>query len=57
VQLASDAGLGPNRQVSAEVLKRVPATEKAMITGGISNSRRMFDALVRRAGISYDALA
>ena len=56
VQLASDAGLGPNRQVSPEVLKRVPATEKAMSTGGVSNSRRMFDAMLRRAGISYDAL-
>jgi ribulose-5-phosphate 4-epimerase/fuculose-1-phosphate aldolase len=57
VQLASDAGLGPNRQVSDEVLKRVPATEKAMAAGGVSNSRRLFDAMVRRAGIRYDALA
>lgn len=57
VQLASDAGLGPNRQISAEVLRRVPGTEKAMATGAVSNSRRMFDAMVRRAGISYDALA
>ena len=57
VQLASDAGLGPNRQVSADVLARVPATEKAMAAGGVSNSRRLFDAMVRRAGISYDALA
>ena len=57
VQLASDAGLGPNRQISAEVLRRVPGTEKAMATGAVSNSRRMFDAMVRRAGISCDALA
>jgi ribulose-5-phosphate 4-epimerase/fuculose-1-phosphate aldolase len=57
VQLASDAGLGPNRQIAAEILQRVPATEKAMSTGAVSNARRMFDAMVRRAGISYDALA
>jgi len=57
VQLASDAGLGPNRQIAPEILQRVPATEKAMSTGAVSNSRRMFDAMVRRAGISYDALA
>jgi ribulose-5-phosphate 4-epimerase/fuculose-1-phosphate aldolase len=57
VQLASDAGLGPNRQVSPEVLKRVPATERAMSTGTVSNSRRMFDAMVRRARIDYGELA
>lgn len=57
VQLASDAGLGPNREVPAEVLARVPATEKAMSTGGVSNSRRMFDAMLRRAGVSPEALA
>lgn len=56
VQLASDAGLGPNRQVPAQVLARVPSTQKAMSTGAVSNSRRMFDAMVRRAGITYDAL-
>jgi len=57
VQLASDAGLGPNRQVSEEVLRRVPATEKAMTTGAVSNSRLLFDAMVRRAGIRYQELA
>ena len=57
VQLASDAGLGPNRQISPAVLERVPATQKAMSTGTVSNSRRMFDAMVRRAGITYDSLA
>jgi ribulose-5-phosphate 4-epimerase/fuculose-1-phosphate aldolase len=56
VQLASDAGLGPNRQVPEEVLRRVPDTEKAMTTGAVSNSRLMFDAMVRRAGIAYDRL-
>lgn len=56
VQLASDCGLGPNRQIPAEVLERVPATQRAMATGAVSNSRRMFDAMVRRAGINYAAL-
>ncbi len=57
VQIASDAGLGPNRAIPPEVLKRVPQTEGKMATGSVSNARRMFDAMVRRAGISYDALA
>jgi ribulose-5-phosphate 4-epimerase/fuculose-1-phosphate aldolase len=56
VQLASDAGLGPNRQVPEEVLRRVPATQKAMSTGAVSNARRMFDAMVRRAGITAERL-
>jgi len=56
VQLASDAGLGPNRQVSPEILARVPETVRGMATGTVSNARRMFDAMVRRAGVSYEAL-
>ena len=36
--------------------ERVPATEKAMTTGRISNSRLMFDAMVRRAGIGHEQL-
>lgn len=56
VQLASDAGLGPNRQIAPEVLARVPETVRGMATGTVSNARRMFDAMVRRAGVSYDAI-
>jgi ribulose-5-phosphate 4-epimerase/fuculose-1-phosphate aldolase len=58
VQLASDAGAGPNRQIPVKVLERVPATRLAMNdthkADGIS--QQMFDAMLRKAGISRDAL-
>ncbi|MGE0798825.1 MAG: class II aldolase/adducin family protein [Lautropia sp.] len=56
VQLASDAGLGPNRQIPAEILQRVPQTQANMEPGKVSLARMMFDAMVRRAGIAYDAI-
>jgi ribulose-5-phosphate 4-epimerase/fuculose-1-phosphate aldolase len=56
VQIASDAGLGPNRTIAPEVLARVPGTVRGMATGTVSNARRMFDAMVRRAGVRYEAL-
>ena len=48
-------GSAPTGRSPRRCCERVPATEKAMTTGAVSNSRRMFDAMVRRAGIGYDA--
>ena len=56
VQLASDAGLGPNLPVPQSVLERIPATRQGMKVGQQSNDQRMFDALLRRAGIRREAL-
>jgi ribulose-5-phosphate 4-epimerase/fuculose-1-phosphate aldolase len=58
IQLASDAGAGPNREIPVKVLERVPASRQAMNdshkSGGVS--QLMFDAMLRKAGISRDAL-
>ena len=58
IQLASDAGAGPNRQIPVPVLERVPATRLNMNDsaqgGGVS--QLMFDAMLRRAGIAREAL-
>jgi ribulose-5-phosphate 4-epimerase/fuculose-1-phosphate aldolase len=58
IQLAADAGAGPNREIAVPVLERVPATR--LTTGGGAKSggvaQLMFDAMLRRAGISRDAL-
>ena len=51
IQLASDAGAGPNRPIPEAVLKRVPATRVGMNVGKNDNAQRMFDALLRKAGI------
>jgi ribulose-5-phosphate 4-epimerase/fuculose-1-phosphate aldolase len=58
IQLASDAGSGPNRQIPVNVLERVPATRLATSAGhqGVSVSQQMFDGLLRRHGIARDAL-
>lgn len=48
IQLASDAGAGPNRAIPAEILEKVPQSRVA------SNStvhRLIFEAMLRRAGI------
>ncbi|MGA0571319.1 class II aldolase/adducin family protein [Variovorax sp. VNK109] len=51
IQLASDAGAGPNRQIDLHILEKVPATRV-----GASNrdhvNRMAFEAMLRRAGIS-----
>jgi ribulose-5-phosphate 4-epimerase/fuculose-1-phosphate aldolase len=56
IQLASDGGLGPNRTIPTEVLERVPATRAKMNVDREGNARKMFDAMLRRAGIRPEAL-
>ena len=59
IQLASDAGAGPNHPIAPDVLARVPATQRKMAVtasdGGTApdNDTLLFDAMVRRAGIDY----
>jgi ribulose-5-phosphate 4-epimerase/fuculose-1-phosphate aldolase len=48
IQLASDAGQGPNRSIPQAVLERVPATR---VAGRASTNRLIFEAMLRRAGI------
>ncbi len=56
IQLASDAGLGPNRAIPIDVLERVPATRAKMNVDREGNARKMFDAMLRRHGIRPDTL-
>jgi ribulose-5-phosphate 4-epimerase/fuculose-1-phosphate aldolase len=58
IQLASDAGAGPNVSIAVDVLERVPATRLSMNDSHKANSvsQQMFDAYLRRAGIARDAL-
>lgn len=48
IQLASDAGAGPNRSIPEATLKDVPATR--VVAGGDMH-RMIFEAMLRRAGI------
>ena len=48
MQLASDAGRGPNRQIPREILERVPETR---VAGRTDTNRLIFEAMLRRAGI------
>lgn len=50
IQLASDAGAGPNRAIAADVLARVPASRLEGASDGLL-AQRLFDAMLRRAGI------
>jgi ribulose-5-phosphate 4-epimerase/fuculose-1-phosphate aldolase len=53
IQLASDAGLGPNRAIPREVLVNVPETNKTVSAGGMAHLHRItFDAMLRRAGLA-----
>lgn len=56
IQLASDGGLGPNRQIPSDILERVPATRIGMNIDKEGNAQKMFDAMLRKAGIRLDAL-
>ncbi len=56
VQLASDSLAGPNRPVPVSVLEKVPAQCAPFTTQTISSGQRVFDAIVRRAGIRYAEL-
>ncbi len=55
IQLASDAGAGPNYPIAADVLARVPETQRRMAVAGTSdNDRLLFEAMLRRHGISQE---
>jgi ribulose-5-phosphate 4-epimerase/fuculose-1-phosphate aldolase len=48
IQLASDAGRGPNRSISKEILQSVPETR---VAGGSDTHKLIFESMLRRAGI------
>lgn len=48
IQLASDAGQGPNRSIPQDILQQVPQTR---VAGRPATNRLIFDAMLRRAGI------
>ena len=48
IQLASDSGAGPNRQIAREVLTEVP---KSRVAASSEIHRLVFDAMLRRANI------
>lgn len=48
IQLASDAGSGPNQTIPQEILARVPETR---VAGNSDMHRLIFDAMLRKAGI------
>lgn len=48
IQLVSDAGLGPNRQIPVDILRKVPETRVVTDTSG---ARLVFNAMLRRAGL------
>jgi ribulose-5-phosphate 4-epimerase/fuculose-1-phosphate aldolase len=49
IQLASDAGQGPNRQIATETLKKVPETR---VAGSSEVHRLIFETMLRRSGIT-----
>lgn len=49
IQLASDAGYGPNKAIPSEILRTVPETR---VAGKGEVHRLVFEAMLRRAGIS-----
>lgn len=51
IQLASDAGRGPNRAIPESILKTVPQTR---VAGRGEVNRLIFEAMLRRAGIAMD---
>lgn len=48
IQLASDAGRGPNRSIPRDVLEKVPETR---VAASADSHRLIFDSMLRRAGI------
>ncbi|NDZ11899.1 class II aldolase [Variovorax sp. WS11] len=50
VQLASDAGAGPNRPIAEDILRKVPQTR---VAGQSTTHLSIFDAMLRRAGIQW----
>lgn len=53
VQLASDAGAGPNTMVSADVLRGVPGSRLGVSADRDDVPQLMFDAMLRKAGIAF----
>lgn len=51
IQLASDAGRGPNRAIPTGILERVPATR---VAGRTETNQMIFEAMLRKAGIASD---
>jgi len=51
IQLASDAGRGPNRSIPESILKTVPQTR---VAGRGEVNRLIFEAMLRRAGITMN---
>ena len=51
IQLASDAGAGPNVVIPTHVLETVPAS-RLNVTDPLGAAQRLFDALLRRAAIT-----
>ena len=49
IQLASDAGVGPNRQIPVDILRKIPETR---VVTDASGARLVFNAMLRRAGLS-----
>jgi ribulose-5-phosphate 4-epimerase/fuculose-1-phosphate aldolase len=56
IQLASDAGSGPNHPVPEAVLARIPETRRGMHVDRQGNAQRLFDAMLRSAGIRRELL-
>lgn len=50
IQLASDAGSGPNRSIPESILRTVPETR---VAGKGDVHRLIFDTMLRRAGIAF----
>lgn len=50
IQLASDAGSGPNRAIPESILRTVPQTR---VAGKGEVHRMIFETMLRRAGISF----
>jgi ribulose-5-phosphate 4-epimerase/fuculose-1-phosphate aldolase len=48
IQLASDAGHGPNRSISRSILESVP---ESRVAGGSEMHQLIFESMLRRAGI------
>ena len=48
IQLASDAGVGPNRQIPVDILRKIPETR---VVTDASGARLVFNAMLRRAGL------
>jgi len=56
IQLASDAGQGPNHEVAPQILQQVPQTRRGMQVDREGNARKIFEAMLRKAGIDVQRL-